>query len=319
VYLLKRLALIIPTAILSSLLIFVVMSVLPGDVALSILSDTPHTVEMREALRDELGLNDPYTVQFARWMWSMLTGGFGGESLQMQIPIRSIVAQEMPVTIMIALYTVFLSVLVSVPLAVVSATRKNRLADFVVRAASLGGLALPHVWLALILILLLLRVFGWSPPIIYSGLFENPVEHMALLIWPVLLLTWQLSSHLVRSVRTALVEALASVHVLAARARGVPEWKVIWVHALREALIPAITVLALQMGTLLGGSVVLEVIFGIPGIGRRLVDAALARDHPVVQSLAFLFVFAVLVVNVLVDFVYSVADPRVRPGLGAAE
>lgn len=311
-YLATRVALVIPTALAASLLIFVIMRVLPGDVALTILSDTPHSVEMREALRDELGLNDPLALQYGRWLWRMVNGEFGGQSLQMREPIGAILARQLPVTVLVAFYTMVLSILISVPLGVAAALRPRRWIDISIRLLTLGGLALPNVWLALVLILVLLRVFRWSPPIIYSGLTVNPADHFALVVWPVLLLTWQYSSHLVRAVRSAMIDSLTSVHSVAERARGIRERTIVWAHAGREALVPTITVLGLQFGTLLGGTIVLEMVFGLPGVGRGLVQAAIARDYPVVQSVAFLMVTLYLVVNVVVDATYRLADPRIR-------
>ena len=154
------------------------MDILPGDVALTVLSDTPHTEEMREVLREELGLNDHGAVRYARWLWSMLTGEFGGNSLEMRTPISDMVGRELPVTAAIAAYTILLSIIVSVPVGILAAVRRGRLGDHAVRAISLGGIAIPHMWLALVLLLVLLRVFGWSPPIIYSRFVENPGEHL---------------------------------------------------------------------------------------------------------------------------------------------
>jgi len=312
VYLLRRLGLILPVALISSILIFLVLSMLPGDVVLSILGDTVHTEEMRDALRDELGLNDPLVVRYGRWLWSMLNGEFGGESPLTGVPTRSLVARDLPVTLLLTAYSLLLSVVISVPLGVLSTIRPNRVLDSVVRMVSLGGIALPHVWIALVLLLALLKIFHWSPPIIYSGPLENAAEHFGLMVWPVLLLSWQISSHLVRAVRAAMLGTLTSMHIRAARARGLPEHRILWVHSLKPTMIPLVTVIAMQAGTLVGGALVLEVVFGIPGIGRRLVESAVARDIVVVQSIAFLLVALALALSFAADIVYVLIDPRVR-------
>ncbi|MBI2856255.1 MAG: ABC transporter permease [Chloroflexi bacterium] len=286
------------------------MRVLPGDIVLVIAGDVPVTAEAREALREELGLNDPLHVQYGRWLWSMVNGQFGGRSLESREPIRSIIARQLPVTLLLASYTVLLSILVSVPLAVLAAVRRNRWPDYVVRVATLGGLALPNLWVALLVILGLLFFFRWSPPIIYTTPWADPWNHMQMMVWPVLVLAWEYSSHLVRVTRSSMLEALGQAYITTARSKGLPERTVIWRHALRNALIPAVTMLGLQFGALLSGALILETIFGLPGMGRGLVQAALARDYPVIQSLASLLVFLALVVNLAVDMLYTFIDPR---------
>lgn len=310
-YLAKRTALFVPTLIAASVVVFLVMRVLPGDVTLVILSGSPHTVEMRESLREELGLNRSLPFQYVTWLWSMVNGQFGGNSLESREPMRSVLARQLPVTLLLTLYTVLLSVLTSVPLGVLSAVKKDRWPDYLVRIASLGGLALPHVWIALLVILALLLVFRWSAPIIYTPLLEDPVNHFQMMIWPVLILAWQFSSHIVRTVRSGVIEELDREYVSAARSKGVSERTVVLRYALRGALVPAINMIGLQFGTLLGGTLVLETVFGLPGIGRGLIQAAVARDYPVIQSVATLLVLLYLVVNLTVDMICRAVDPRI--------
>jgi len=311
-YIALRVVLIVPAALAASLLVFAAMRILPGDVALTILSGTQHTEAMRRALREELGLTDPLPVQYVRWLASMMRGDLGGVSLETREPIRDIVARQLPASTGLAGYALFLSFLVSVPLGTAAAVRKGRWPDYLARIVSLGGLALPNVWLALIVLLLLLKLFSWSPPIIYSGLFEAPGEHLALVVWPALLLAWEYGSHLTRVMRSTLIEILDADYITCARGRGVPQISILFRHSLRAAMLPVATVAGMQLGTLIGGALVVETIFGIPGIGRGLVQAALARDYPLVQSVVTLLVVIYLVLNLLVDVLYMTIDPRIR-------
>lgn len=309
-----RLALIVPTLLAASIVVFVVMRVLPGDVALGILSGSGESAvspEAREKLRQELGLNDPLPVQYGRWVRSMVNGEFGGYSLGTREPIRSILGRQLPVTLLLAGYVVLLSVLVAVPLGVLAAVRRNRWPDLVIRLATLGGLAIPSLWVALLVMLGLLLFFRWSPPIIYTTPWAGPWNHVQMLVWPVLILAWEHSSHLVRVTRSSMLEALGQAYITTARGKGLAEQAIVVRHAFRNAVIPAITMVGLQFGALLSGALVLETIFGLPGIGRGLVRAALDRDYPVIQSLATLLVLLSLVVNLIVDIIYGIVDPRI--------
>ena len=308
-----RLALIIPTLLAASVVIFVVMRALPGDVALVILGGSGDTVvnpEVREALEEELGLNDPLVVQYGRWLWSMVSGEFGGRSLETREPIRSIVGRQLPVTALLTGYTILLSVVVSLPLGVLAAARSNRLSDYVVRLMTLGGLAIPSLWVALLTILCLLIFFRWSPPLVYAAPWSDPWVHLQKMVWPAAILAWEQSSHLVRVTRSSVLEALNQAYITTARGKGLPERSIVLQHALPNALVPAVTVIGLQLGALLSGALILETIFGLPGIGRGLVQAALARDYPVIQSLAALLVLLSLIVNLVVDTINRLIDPR---------
>ena len=313
-YIAWRLALIAPTVLAASLVVFGVMRVLPGDIVLVILSGSGEaavSTEAREALEEELSLNDPLPVQYGQWLWSMVNGQFGGRSFESREPIRSIISRQLPVTLLLTGYTMLLSVTVSLPLGILAAVRSNRWPDYVIRVATLGGLALPKLWVALIVILGLLLLFGWSPPIIYAAPWSNPWSHLQMVAWPALILAWEYSSHLVRVTRSSMLEALSQAHITTAKSKGLPEHSIVLRHALRNALIPVVTMLGLQFGSLLSGALILETIFGLPGIGRGIVQAALARDYPVIQSLATLLVLVSLVVNLAVDTIYTLIDPRI--------
>ena len=313
-YLLRRVAILLFTMFLASIVVFGIMQLLPGDIAALILSgggEVAYSVEAWEALREELGLNDPLMLQYGRWLWSMVSGDFGGQSLFYGQPIQDLVARQLPVTLFLTLYTVALSLIVSVPLGVLAALKWNRWQDYLVRFVVFPGQALPNFWIALLLLLGLMFIFRWSPPIVYTHLWENPWNHFQMLVLPVLLLAWGYSSHIVRVTRASILDTMQEDYIRTARAKGLPESQITIKHALRTALAPIVTVLGLQFGVLLGGTLILEYIFGLPGLGRGLIQAALARDYIVVQSFVTLLVFAILSVNLIVDLIYRVVDPRI--------
>ena len=313
-YLAWRLLLFVPTLIIASLLIFGVMRALPGDVALVVLSgsgDVTHNLEQIESLREELGLNDPLGTQYGRWLWSMVNGQFGGRSLENREPIRSLVGLQFPVTLQLTLYTVALSVVLSVPLGVLAALRQNRWPDYLVRIVFIAGQAIPSFFIALLVMIGLVLMFHWSPPIIYVDLWEDPWSHIQIMVWPTLVLAWGYSAYLTRMIRSSMLEALRQDYIRTAYAKGLSERDIVFRHALRNTLIPVVTVAGLQMGGLLSGVVILESLFGLPGLGRGIVQAASVRDYPVIQSFAMLLVFLMLCVNLMVDVIYAIVDPRI--------
>lgn len=313
-YLARRLVLFLPTLLLVSGLVFVVMRALPGDVAAAVLGGEGEALrpEVVAAIREELGLDDPLAVQYGRWLWSMVSGELGGRSLQTGEAISAQVGRQLPVTLQLTIYSTVLAVLLAVPLGVAAARYRGRAPDLGVRLLGVAGSAMPGFWIAVVALLLLVLYFGWSPPLVYQHLWHSPSQNLQIMAIPALVLAWGFGAHLTRVTRAGVLEALGQSHVFAARARGIPPDHILIYHALRTALIPVLTVAGAQIGALFGGAVILETIFGIPGLGRGLVEAVAARDYPVVQSLSVLLVGMVLVVNLLVDLAYAYADPRIR-------
>jgi peptide/nickel transport system permease protein len=291
------------------------MRVLPGDPASVILRSEEGGVyvsaEQYQRIRDALGLQDPLPVQYGKWIWSMINGEFGGVSLTNREPISDIVARRLPVTAQLALYTFLLSVFVSVPLGIVAAIYQDRWPDYVIRTITISGHAIPGFWIALMVLLLLVIYANWTPPLRYQPIWADPFSHFQKVIWPVLILAWGYSSFLTRITRAHILETLRQDYVRTARSKGLPEPVVLGRHALRNALIPVVTVAGLYLGALLSGSLILENIFGIPGIGQGIVASATQRDYPVIQSLTLLMVFFVLGINLLVDVLYAAIDPRI--------
>jgi peptide/nickel transport system permease protein len=312
-YIAWRLALLIPTLLAASIVVSLLMRVLPGDVSQVIAGDVAVSPAVRETLAEELGLNDPIHVQYGHWAWSMVNGEFGGNSLESKESIRSIIGQQLPVTLLLTGYTLLLSILVSLPLGILAARWRSRWQDYIIRIVTLGGLSLPSLLVAVLVLLGLLMAFRWSPPILYSSPWANPWAHLQIMIWPALILAWEQSSHLVRVTRASVLEALDRSYVTTAKSKGLAERVVLVKHALPNALTPTVTMIGLHFGVLVSGALILENIFGLPGIGRGIVHAAQVRDYPVVQSLAVLLVLLSLVVNLAVDIVYTRLDPRVGP------
>lgn len=313
-YVAKRLLLFVPTLFFASLLIFGAMRVLPGDVAARILSDEDQayvTQEQYEQLRTSLGLNDPLPVQYGTWIWSMMNGQFGGESLATKEPISEMVSRRLRVTALVALYTIIITMIVSIPLGILAAIYQDRWPDYVIRIFTITGNSIPNFWLALMLLLFMVLVLQWSPPLRYKPLWDEPVAHFLKVIWPVLILAWGYTAFMTRITRSNVLEVLRQDYVRTARSKGLHEVVVLGRHVLRNALIPVITVAGFYLSFLLSGSLILENIFGIPGIGQGIIAGARERDYPVIQSLTLLLVFFLLGINLIVDLLYKIIDPRI--------
>lgn len=311
-YVMKRLILVVPTLLLASLVVFAALRVLPGDVTAAILGGEGEALrpELVAALRAELGLDDPLIVQYGRWLASLGSGEFGGRSLATREPIAQMVARALPVTLHLTLYATLIATVVAIPLGVLAAHYRGRWPDGLVRVLGTLASALPEFWLALVVLLGLVLFLGWSPPLVYAPLWQDPAVHLQMMALPAVVLGWAFGAHLLRMTRAGVIAALHQEFMRTARAKGLGQAALLR-QALRVSLIPVLTVAALQLGTLLGGAVVLEAIFGLPGVGRALVQAVIARDYPVVQTLACVLAFLALVINLMIDLAYAALDPRV--------
>ena len=250
-------------------------------------------------------------IQYFRWVWSMLNGEFGGASIVSREPISEMIARRLPITLELAAWTTLIAWVVSIPSGVIAAMYQNRMPDYILRAITVSGTALPNFWVALMLILVMLIYFSWTPPIFYVDLWDNPVQHMLKIIWAALILAWGYSSYLTRVTRSTMLEVLRQDYVRTARSRGLRERAVVLRHALPNAMIPVLTLGGLQLATLLSGTVILETVFSLPGIGQGVVQAATERDYPVIQSLVMLLVTLMLTLNVVIDIIYAKLDPRI--------
>lgn len=309
-YILRRLVQLAPVLFLMSVLIFSMTSLLPGDPAFTILGEQS-TSAQRERLREELGLNDPLPVRYVDWLLGVLRGDLG-ESLRSGEPVLQMLLVRLPVTLELTLLSMALAVAVGVPAGLVAATRRGSWADVVATFVSMFGVAIPYFWLGVLLILLFSLKLGWLPPSGYVPLWENPVENLKLMILPALTVGTAMAAIVMRQTRAAMLQILSQDYMRTARAKGLGGRVVIYKHGLRNALISVVTVVGLQIGALLGGAVVTETVFSLPGLGRMVVDGIFGRDFPAIQGAILFIVLVVLLVNLATDLIYAYLDPRIQ-------
>jgi peptide/nickel transport system permease protein len=311
-YLLQRLALVVPMFLGSTLVIFVLMRLLPGDVVDQLVGlEGTLSGEARATLRRLLGLDAPLPLQYLRWLGDLVRLDLG-VSLRSSVPVREIILQRLPVTAELAVLAVLVATLMGVPFGIVSALFRNRAIDFTARLFGLLGLSMPVFWLAALLILGGASFLHWLPPVIYAPLSQAPLQNLKQIAFPTLALALSLVAVIMRMTRSSMLEVLGQDYIQTARAKGAPEGRVVLRHALQNALIPVVTVMGVQFGYLLGGSVVVEQIFGLPGLGFMLLNAIYQRDYPVVQGTVVFVALFFILVNLAVDLVYGALDPRVR-------
>jgi peptide/nickel transport system permease protein len=310
-YVVGRLLLMIPTLAGVAVLTFVIMRLVPGDiVALQYAgSTTPQSVIDEQ--RHILGLDKPMWAQFTDWMGQIAHGDLGqslwtGHAVVEEIQIR------LPLSIELAVIATLFAVVIAVPLGVIAAVRQDTWIDYVIRVFSIGGLSMPSFWIGLLMVLFTITVFDWAPPLVFTPITEDPVANLAGLILPAIAVGYRYSAVSMRMTRSTVLEVLREDYVRTARAKGVSESLVVFRHALRNALLPVVTVVSLEFAFLIGGLVVTEQVFNLNGIGKLLVDAVAHRDYTLIQSLVLLLAAVFVLVNFAVDMVYMVLDPRIR-------
>jgi peptide/nickel transport system permease protein len=313
-YILKRLLLIIPTLLGVAVIVFLIMRVIPGDVALMILGgDDGGQINQAQvdALRQELGLDRPLIVQFGAWLWGVVRLDFGN-SLWTGQPISHELAIRLPLSLQLALMATFVSVLIAIPLGTLAAVRQDSWVDYVVRVVSIGGLAIPSFWIGILCILFLVIYFGWGPPLEFTPPWVDPWVNLEMMIWPVVTVGYRYAAVTTRMTRSTVLEVLREDYIRTAWAKGLRERVVVLRHALKNSMLPVITLVGTEFAFLIGGLVVTETVFTLNGIGRFVVEAVAHRDYPVVQALVFLIAFSFVMVNLLVDLTYAWFDPRIR-------
>ena len=315
-YIVRRILLMIPTLLGAVTLIFLLMRLLPGDVALYILGSGESSDINKQALqqiRQDLGLDQPFIVQYGRWLWGAVRLDFGNSYWTRQ-PVIEELKRRYPITANLAVMSLLLGTLIAIPVGVISAVRQDTLADYAARVFVISGLSLPNFFLAILIILGLVHYFNWLPPLNYEPFWVDPWLNFKQLVFPALITGYRLSAIGARMTRSSILEVLRDDYVRTARAKGLREYVIVLKHALRNALLPVITIIGLELLTLFGGLVVIETVFTIPGIGRFLVDAITHRDYPSIQAVVFMISVFVVMVNLLVDIVYGFLDPRIRYG-----
>ncbi|MES2784990.1 MAG: ABC transporter permease [Pseudomonadota bacterium] len=315
-YIAKRLLGLIPILFGISVLVFAIMRMLPGDVATMLLmGDADKSIavspEAVAALRAKLGLDVPLLKQYMTWVGGLLTFD-AGTSLWSGRPVFEEIGERMWLTIELAFIALFIGAVIAIPIGVYSALRQDSWIDYVLRSFTIAGLAIPGFWMATLLILFLTVQFNWAPPLGYVHFKDDPLANMQQLFWPALVIGLHNAAVVARMTRSTMLEVMRDDYIRTAWAKGLGLRTILTVHALRNAMLPVLTLLALELGSLLNGTVIMEVIFTLPGIGRYLIDAILHRDYPVVQAIVVLMAVVYVLLNLLVDLMYGVLDPRIR-------
>jgi peptide/nickel transport system permease protein len=311
-YVLRRLLLAIPVLVLSSLIVFGLMRVMPGDALTLLMGESGNVGEKELAkLRRDLGLDRPYHEQYAIWLWQMVSFN-PGESIFTNEPIPVSLRKAIPVTLELAALAMIIGLVIAIPIGVLSATRQDSASDYVGRLLAVSGLSLPDFWLATLVITFAAIWFQWIPPIGYVSFWESPWKNLQQFLLPAAVLGFRLSAATMRMTRSTVLEVLREDYVRTAWAKGLGGRIVVYKHALKNALIPVVTIVGGQLGVLLAGTVVVETIFALPGMGRLTVEAILFRDYPVVQTNVMLVAATLVTLNLLVDLTYAYLDPRIR-------
>lgn len=309
-YIIKRLLTTIPTVFGVSIIVFTLIHLIPGDPVATMLGLEADPAIIEEQ-RQQLGLDKPLLEQYLRWLGNVLQGDLG-RSIRGNQPVFSLVFEKMPATLELSFAALIVSLLIAVPTGILSAVYKDTWVDHLSTLIALFGVSVPGFWLGLILIYIFSLKLGLVPPGGYSPFLENPEMNLRYLLLPAISLGSGLAGIVARMVRATMLDVLSYDYIRVARAKGLAERVVVTKHALKNTLIPIITIVGLQIGVLLGGAVVIETVFAWPGVGKLTVDAILGRDFPVVQGATFLIAVALVLVNLLVDITYAIVDPRIR-------
>jgi peptide/nickel transport system permease protein len=310
-YLIRRLLLLVPTMLGVSIIAFAIMHLIPGDVVDALIgTEATLTPEARETLRRILGVDQPVYRQYLSWLGGLVRGDFG-VSLISRAPVRETLLRGLPVTLELAVLSTLIALAVGLPLGVISAIHRRGWSSAGTRFVGLLGLSLPNFWLAILLLLAGARWFKWSPALIYVPFWKDPLANLEQMLLPAVSLSVGLIAVIMRMTRSSLLEVLNQDFIRTARAKGLGEGAVVLSHGLRNALIPVVTMIGIQFAYLLGGAVVIEQIFGLPGLGWMLMKGIMQRDYPVVQGGVLFITFAFIVVNLAVDLIYARLDPRI--------
>lgn len=315
-YILRRLALFVPTAFGVSVFIFLMLHVIPGDYATSVLlRGRDRTIIATQAdfdrIREQLGLDGSLPRQYIRWAGNFVQGDFG-ESWTNKRPVLDRMAPRIALSAELAFLSIALAMIIAIPGGIIAAVKQDTWIDYTLRTLSMGFDSAPNFWLALLLIVGLLWVFDWIPPISYKTPWENPWQNFQILIFPALIIGARSSAGMLRMTRSSVLEVLREDYVRTANAKGLARPNVLFIHVLRNAMLPVITLAGFEVVILMGGLVVIEQVFNLPGIGKLLIQGVAARDYPVIQAIIMFVAGIVLVANLVVDVLYSWFDPRIR-------
>jgi len=315
-FLVQRAAISLVTLFVISMIVFTGVRMIPGDPA-RVMAGTEADEAGLEEVRQKYGLNDPIPFQYLRWISLALRGDLG-ESIRTRESVVKTVATKLPITIELAFLSLLVAVGIAIPAGVLAAVRRNTIWDLLTSGASLGGVSIPNFWLGIMLILFFSVRLGWLPASGFVPLWVSPLENLQRMIMPAFVLGTALAAVLMRQTRNSMIEVLSADYIRTAYSKGLAGRIVVFRHAIRNSLIPVVTILGLQMGALMSGAVVTEQIFVVPGFGRLIVEAVFTRDYPLVQGVVLLTASSYVLINLLVDVSYSLLDPRIRVGGSAS-
>lgn len=312
-FVIRRIAALVPTLFFASVIVFMVVRLIPGDVIDLMLSQDSGADKLdRSALERALGFDRPMVEQYLQWIGGVLFHGDFGMSLWRQTPVADMLAARLPVTLELSLLALTIALAIALPIGILSAVRQDTTADYIARSFSIFMLAVPGFWIATIVVVFPAIWWGWSPEVKFTPFREDPLANLKQLIIPALIMGTSLSAVTIRMMRTTMLEVLRQEYVRTAWAKGLSERVVVVRHVLRNALIPVVTVIGLQATLLIGGSVIMEQIFVIPGMGLLLIEAVFDRDYPIVTGVFLVTGVAIVLINFLVDLSYGLLDPKVR-------
>jgi peptide/nickel transport system permease protein len=310
-YIFRQVVGMLPVLVIVSMISFGLLYVLPGDPATAILGENAGNAATYQALRHDLGLDKPIWLQYADWLSRVVQGDLG-KSIRTGESVSSVLVQRIPVTLYIGFAGLLVGLLIGLPVAIISALKPGTKLDLAATVFALGGVAMPSFWQALIFIYVFALVLRWLPPSGYTPLFVDPWLSVRMLIMPAVVLGTHSAAVIMRQGRSALLEVLEQEYVVVARAKGLREQRVVMLHALKNAMIPIVTILGFQVGNLVAGAAITETVFAIPGVGRAAVDAIFFRDFPVLQGAVVILTLAVMLANLVADVAYAYFDPRIR-------
>ena len=309
-YALKRLLLVVPTLLLVSAIVFSLTRLIPGDVVVLMFEEKAYAEDL-EALRAKLGLDQPLYIQYFTWLGRVARGDLG-ESLWTKRPVLEELARRLPISIELGTMAIAFALCGALPVGVLSAIRQDTLKDYAARSLAIIGLSVPSFWKATLVIVLPSIWFGWTPPLQFTPFWQDPWQHVSQFLLPAVILGIASAAGIMRLTRALMLEVLRQDYIRTAWSKGMRERRVILRHALKNAVIPVVTIIGIQAGQIAGGTVIMETIFGLPGMGRFLVDAIAQRDYPVVQGVNLLVASIIVGINLLVDMTYAYLDPRIR-------
>jgi peptide/nickel transport system permease protein len=311
-YVLRRILSYVPVLVMVSIFTFAILRVIPGDALVTMMGDRQgmNKAEM-DAARKELGLDRPVVVQYFSWVGNGLKGDWG-ESFWLHKPVTSAIVDTFPVSAQLGIMAFLITAIVAVPIGILSAVKQDTWMDYVGRLFAISFLSIPSFFIAILSIVFLARWFQWIPPRGYINPFTDPVKNFQQMIFPALILGFSFAASTTRIVRTTMLEVLREDYIRTARAKGLRERGVIWQHALKNSMIPVVSYWGVSLATLITGSLLIEVVYGLNGMGRLTYDAINQRDWPVVQTVVLFFVVITLTLNLLIDLLYGVLDPRIQ-------